>query len=210
MDKKQEIIRLLKKEYKGAKIALHYGSTFELLVAVILSAQCTDRQVNVVTEELFKKYKTPDDYAGADFDEFSRDIRSTGFFRNKARNVIRTARRIVDDFAGDVPQTMEELLTLFGVARKTANIVLYNAFGKNEGIAVDTHVRRVSGRLGLSHQKSPEKIERDLMKILKRNEWGRFSYVLIEHGRAVCRARNPLCRECAAGHLCPSRKGFFP
>ncbi len=206
MDKKKEIVKILKKEYRGAKIALRYGSTFELLVAVILSAQCTDKQVNVVTEELFKKYKTPDDYAGADLDEFSGDIRSTGLFRNKARNVIKTAKRIVDDFGGEVPQTMEELLTLSGVARKTANIVLYNAFGKNEGITVDTHVRRVSGRLGLSHQKSPEKIERDLMNILERNEWGRFSYVLIEHGRAVCRARNPLCCECAVGHLCPSRK----
>ncbi|MBN2484200.1 MAG: endonuclease III [Candidatus Omnitrophica bacterium] len=207
--KTEEIIRLLQKEYRGAKIALKYGNFLELLVAVILSAQCTDKQVNIVTEKLFKKYRSIDDYAAADVNVFSQDIRSTGFFRNKAKHIVGAAQKIKTEFNGKIPSTMEDLLTLPGVARKTANIVLFNVFGKNEGIAVDTHVRRLSGRLGFTVYDNPEKIEKDLMNILPKSQWGRFSYVLIEHGRKVCLARKPKCKECFLKDLCPSVKKFL-
>jgi endonuclease-3 len=203
-----EVIKRLEKEYPGASIALKHSSPLELLVATILSAQATDVGVNKVTPGLFEKYRVVADYAGADQGQFEREIRSTGFYRNKAKNIINTARMLVDDFGGQVPRTMAELVTLPGVARKTANIVLYNAYGVIDGIAVDTHVGRLSQRLGLSAQKDPVKIERDLMKQVPRQKWGRFSYLLIDHGRAVCTARKPKCDICLLNDICPSAFTF--
>lgn len=205
-----EILKLLKKEYPKAKIALHFRNPLEILVSTILSAQCTDKRVNIVTETLFKKYKDAKDYASADLKSFQEEIRSTGFYRNKAKNIIASAKIIVKEFGGKVPDAMEELLRLPGVARKTANIVLFNGFGKVEGIAVDTHVRRLSQRLGLSKNDDPVKIEQDIIKLLDKKEWGGVSYLLIEHGRKVCDARKPKCPECILQKLCPSKKIFFP
>jgi len=183
------IILALKKLYPRAHIMLHYSSAWELLVAVILSAQCTDKKVNEVTEKLFQKYHTIDDYAGAHQKEFEKDIYSTGFYHNKARHIIATAKMIRQDFGGVVPQTMRELLMLPGVARKTANVVLGNAFGVNEGIAVDTHVRRLSRLFGLTEQSDPNKIEQDLMNIVPKKDWQKFTYLLIEYGRQYCIAK---------------------
>jgi len=185
----RQIISLLDKAYPAAQIALKFKDPLQLLVSTILSAQCTDSRVNMVTERIFKKYKTVQDYAQADIKTFQQDIRSTGFYRNKAKNIIAAAQMIIRDFNGKVPDTMEGLIRLPGVARKTANIVLYNAFGKIEGIAVDTHVRRLSQRIGLSSHNDPQKIEQDLMRLIDKNLWGRISYLLIEHGRRVCTAK---------------------
>jgi endonuclease III len=204
------LIALLDKEYPKATIALRYVDPLQLLVSTILSAQCTDVRVNIVTVTLFQKYKKVTDYATADVREFERYIRSTGFYHNKAKNIIAAAQMIVRDFAGRVPETMEELIRLPGVARKTANIVLYNAFGKTEGIAVDTHVRRLSQRLGLSGNKDPEKIEQDLMKQIDKKLWGHITFLLIEHGRHVCDAKKPRCMKCVLAPQCPAKKIFFP
>lgn len=206
----QKILSLLKKEYPGAKIALSFRTPLEILVSTVLSAQCTDKRVNIVTAHLFKKYKKVGDYAGADLKTFEQEIRSTGFYRSKARNIINSAKIILKDFNGKVPDSMEDLLKLPGVARKTANIVLFNGFGKTEGIAVDTHVRRLSRRLGLTKHDDPVKIEQDLIKLVDTKEWSRISYLLIEHGRSICDARKPKCPECVLGKLCPSRKKFYP
>ncbi len=197
-----KIVELLEKHYP-AKIALNFKNPLQLLVATILSAQCTDARVNMVTKELFKKYKTAHDFANADLKTFEQEIRSTGFYRNKAKNIIAAAKKIVDDYNGKVPNTMEELLTLPGVARKTANVVLTGAFGKIEGIVVDTHVRRLSQRLGLTKNNDPKKIEQDLMKIIPKERWGTFSLQLIYHGRQVCKAKKPLCYECFLKDYCP-------
>lgn len=183
------IIQKLKKLFPDAKIVLKYSNTFELLVAVILSAQCTDKMVNKVTEKLFKKYKMLDDYIKADPKEFEKDIRSTGFFRNKTKNILATAKLIKEKYLGEVPDTMKDLLTLPGVARKTANVVLGNAFGIYEGIAVDTHVRRLSKLYGLTDQDNPDKIEQDLMKIIPKRDWFKFTYLMIDYGRKYCPAR---------------------
>ena len=200
------IIALLKKEYPGATTALRHRNPLQLLAATILSAQCTDKRVNMVTRELFRKYKTARDFAKADQATLEDEIRSTGFFRNKARNIRAAAAMIVSDFDGKVPRTMAEMLTLPGVARKTANVVLSKAFGVDEGIVVDTHVARLSVRLGLTrHKKSmAEKIERDLMEIVPKKDWTPFSDVLIHHGRAICSARKPSCHRCVLNNLCPS------
>ena len=203
------IVSLLKKTYPEPKIALRFVNPLQLLVSTILSAQCTDARVNMVTQQLFKKYKTVQDYAQAKQGEFEQDIRSTGFYRNKAKNIIAAAGMIARDFAGKVPDTMESLVLLPGVARKTANIVLYNAFGKIEGIAVDTHVRRLSQRLGLSSESDPDKIEKGLMSAVDKKLWGRITYLLIEHGRAVCNAKKPQCRSCVVNGLCPAGKEFM-
>ncbi|MEW6686459.1 MAG: endonuclease III [Candidatus Edwardsbacteria bacterium] len=200
-----EIINRLKKEYPQAKIALNYRTPLELLVATVLSAQCTDERVNQVTVSLFKKYRKASDYALANLETFELEIRSTGFYHNKAKNIITAARIIQEKFGGEVPSTMEDLLTLPGVARKTANIVLGNAFGKVEGIAVDTHVSRLSQRLGLTKNTTAEKIEKNLMVIISKKDWFQFSYWLIDHGRKVCQAKKPLCQECVLLTLCPSK-----
>ncbi len=199
-----EIIELLEKEYPKAKTALHYTSPLEILIATMLSAQCTDKRVNIVTKSLFKKYKTAEDYANADLREFEEDIRSTGFYKNKAKNIKMSGRMLVERFNSQVPRTMDELLELPGVARKTANIVLSNAYGVIEGIAVDTHVRRLSKRLGLSENKNPDKIEADLMLIVPKSHWKRITDLLIFHGRNVCMARKPKCNLCSLSKICPS------
>jgi endonuclease-3 len=203
-----KIIELLEKEHSDAKIALDYTNPLELLVATILSAQCTDRRVNIVTQSLFKKYRKPEDYANADLEELEEDIRSTGFYRNKARNIKKCCRILVEKFNSQVPKTMEELLELPGVARKTANIVLSNAYGIVEGIAVDTHVRRLARILGLTEHGNPNKIEKDLMEIVPKTSWKRVTDLLIFHGRRVCAARRPKCGICVLNKLCPSAFTF--
>ena len=200
------IVKILKGEYPDAKCELNFSSPMELLVATVLSAQCSDKQVNLVTAELFRKYKTARDYAAAPVEELQEDIHSIGLFRNKSKNIRAAAGRIVEDFAGRVPDTMDELLTLPGVARKTANVVLGNAFGKSEGIVVDTHVIRLAHRLKFSRwpKTAAPKIEQDLMAIVPRTEWTLFAHLLIFHGRRVCPARKPRCEDCAIHSLCPS------
>lgn len=197
-----EVIRRLEEEYPDAKIALNYSNPLELLVATVLSAQCTDEMVNKVTSSLFTKYHSAEDYANAKLERFEQEIESTGFYRSKARHIIEAAKLIVANFDESVPKTMAELMTLPGVARKTANIVLYNAFGVIEGIAVDTHVRRVSRCLGLTQSSDPVKIEKDLMNKIPKAKWGSFPYLLIEHGRAVCIARKPRCEVCLLSDIC--------
>jgi endonuclease III len=202
-----EVIRILRGAYPGARIALESSNPLELLVATILSAQCTDERVNMVTQGpngLFAKYRTAEDYLRVPQEELAADIKPTGFFNNKARSIRGAARVIVEEFGGRVPDTMDEILRLPGVARKTANIVLGNAYGVVEGIAVDTHVRRVSQRLGFTAQNDPDKIERDLMALIPRERWFDFTYVLIEHGRRLCKARVPLCAQCPVNRLCPA------
>ena len=184
----EEIVARLKKLFPRATIALNYHNNWELLVAVILSAQCTDKKVNEVTEKLFKKYRTLDDYVHASLREFERDIYSTGFYHTKAKNILATAKILKTKYNGTVPRTMEEILTLPGVARKTANIVLGRAYGVTEGIAVDTHVKRLSGLLGLTTSKNPIIIERDLIKLIPRKDWSKISYLLMEYGREYCKA----------------------
>ncbi|WP_207890496.1 endonuclease III [Rubrobacter taiwanensis] len=200
----QEIISRLKREYPEAKTELNWSSPLELLVATILSAQCTDVRVNRVTETLFRKYRSAEDYAQASPGELEEDIRPTGFYRNKAKAIRGMAQAILTEHGGEVPRSMEELVALPGVGRKTANVVLGNAFGVDEGIVVDTHVRRVAQRLGLTGHSDPEKIERDLMQSVPREEWTVFSHLLIFHGRRVCKARRPLCEDCVLNDICPS------
>jgi len=199
-----KIIARLKKAYPGARCALDHENPLQLLVATILSAQCTDVRVNIVTRELFKKYRTAADYAAADPEIFEQEIRSSGFFRNKTKSILGMANALVERFGGTVPQTMDELTPLPGVGRKTANVVLGNAFGKNEGVVVDTHVGRISQLLGLTKQTDAVKIEQDLMALVPREEWTLFSHLLISHGRAVCVARRPRCADCVLADLCPS------
>ena len=207
MDAKEtarKTLALLKKQYPGASTALKYSNVFELLVATILSARCTDKRVNLITKSLFKKYRRIYDYASADISEFEQDIRSTGFYKDKAKNIIAAAWMITSDFNGKVPDTMEDLMKLPGVGRKTANIVLTHGFGRIEGIAVDTHVQRLSKRLGLTKETDPVKIESDLMRLLPGKDWGIVSDLLILHGRNVCMAKNPNCRACVLNSFCPS------
>ena len=203
-----EIMRLLEKEWPDAKIALHYSNPLELLIATILSAQCTDERVNMVTKSLFKKYTKAEDYANARLDELEEDIKPTGFYRNKAKNIKAACKILVEKFNSEVPRTMEDMVSLPGVARKTANIVLANAYGVIEGIAVDTHVRRLAKRLGLTENDDPNKIEKDLMTIVPREKWLRITDLLIFHGRYICIARKPKCGECALNKICPSAFTF--
>jgi endonuclease-3 len=200
----RKIIQRLRRAYPDAKCSLNHANAFELLIATILSAQCTDARVNIVTQDLFRKYRRPEDYLQVPAKELERDIRTTGFFRNKTKSIQGTAKVLTEEFGGKVPETIEELLELPGVARKTANVVLGNAFGRPAGVVVDTHVTRLSHRLGLSTQKTAEKIEQDLIPIVPKREWVMFPHLLIAHGRAICKARNPLCAECAIEKLCPS------
>lgn len=217
----QKIMVLLTKQYSNAKIVLEYTNPWELLVAVILSAQCTDVMVNKVTEKLFQKYPMLDDYVRADITIFEQDIKSTGFYHNKAKNILAAAKLIKEKFGGKVPKTMEELLTIPGVARKTANVVLGNAFGVVEGIAVDTHVLRLSQRLRLvdigkiggkkwaidyKKDADPVKIESELMAVIPKSDWFKTTYLLIDHGRAVCRAAKPDCAHCVLKTLCPASR----
>lgn len=228
----RKVVELLKKTYPHAKIILEYTNPWELLVAVVLSAQCTDVRVNKVTERLFEKYKRLENYVSADLKEFEQDIKSTGFFRNKAKNILAAAKLVKEKFAGKVPTTMDELLTIPGVARKTANVILGNAYGVFEGIAVDTHVLRLSQRLRLvdldtiggkkalffkrpglekthidyKKDADPIKIEKQLMERIPKSDWFTLTYVLIDHGRAVCKAQNPKCNMCVLKSLCPSSR----
>lgn len=205
-EKIKEIITRLKKEYPVPKTALEYKIPFELLVATILSAQSTDVHVNKVTESLFKKYKTIKDYADVPLDTLKKDISSVNFYNNKAKNIQASAKMVIEKFNSKVPKTMEELITLSGVARKTANIILSNVYGINEGIAVDTHVKRLSYRLGLTKNEDPVKIEIDLMAITPKEDWGNISHLLIFHGRKICQAKKPNHNECVLYDICPSRE----
>ena len=200
----REVIRRLKRAYPGAKCSLNHSNPFELLIATILSAQCTDERVNIVTADLFRKYRQPEDYLKVPPRELEKDIQSTGFFRNKTRSIQGTAKVLTEQYHGEVPQTMDELLELPGVARKTANVVLGNAFDIHAGVVVDTHVTRLSHRLGFTQQKSAEKIEQDLIPIVPKKDWVIFPHLMIYHGRKICKARNPLCAECAIEKQCPS------
>jgi len=194
----------LRKEYPRSHTALYYKTPFQILIATILSAQCTDKRVNKITPGLFKRYKTVQGFAKAKRPILEKEIRSTGFYRNKAKNIIAASKRIVKDFKGMVPDSMDGLISLAGVARKTANIVLSSGFKKVEGIAVDTHVKRLSNRLGLSRKIDPNKIEQDLLRIVPKKDWLDFNYMMVDHGRAICNARKPLCEKCAISKLCPS------
>jgi len=208
-DQKQradEIIERLQREYPDAHCALNHTNAFELLIATILSAQCTDERVNIVTADLFGKYACPQDYTDVLPEELERDIHSTGFFRNKAKNIQAACRKIVELYGGEIPQTMDELLVLNGVARKTANVVLGNAFGIASGVVVDTHVARLSQRLALTEHEMPEKIELDLQQLVPRKDWVMFPHWLISHGRKICQARKPKCEECVLEDLCPSSR----
>jgi len=204
LDREKNILKTLAKTYPDApKTSLHYETPLQILVATILSAQCTDKRVNIVTKDLFKKYETVHDYAAAKQIEFEKDIKSSGFYRSKAKNIIAAAKKIEVDFAGEVPTNMDDLLSLPGVARKTANIVLFAAFDKVEGIAVDTHVRRISYRLGLTKNRDPAKIEKDLMAAYPKKQWSKINKVFIEHGRNVCTSRKPKCTICPVERHCP-------
>jgi endonuclease-3 len=199
-----EVTTRLKAEYPDARTELDWSNPLELLVATILSAQTTDVQVNRVTENLFSKYRTAEDYADSSPDKLEEDIRPTGFYRNKARSLRGMASALVEEHGGEVPRTMSELVALPGVGRKTANVVLGNAFGANEGIVVDTHVRRVSGRLGLTESSDPAKIEQELTRLVPEGDWTIFSHLLILHGRRTCKARKPDCPNCILNDICPS------
>jgi endonuclease-3 len=198
-----EIIKRLKKEYPDAHCALNHTNAFELLVATILSAQCTDDRVNIVTATLFRKYRSPQDYLNVSPEELAHDLRSINFFNNKTKSIQGASAKLVENFGGEVPQTMDELLTLNGVARKTANVVLGNAFGIASGVVVDTHVSRLSQRLGLTEEKTPEKIEKDLSELVPEKDWVMFPHWLITHGRKICNARKPKCAECVLEDICP-------
>ncbi len=209
----RDVIRRLKRAYPDAKCSLNHSNPFELLIATILSAQCTDERVNIVTADLFRKYRKPEDYLKVSPRELEKDIQSTGFFRNKTKSIQGTSRVLAEQYGGAVPQTMDELLELPGVARKTANVVLGNAFDIKAGVVVDTHVTRLSHRLDFTQQKTAEKIEQDLIPIVPKKDWVIFPHLLIAHGRKICKARNPLCDQCPVEKQCPSsflKTGVMP
>src|SRR5438309_9019094 len=203
-ERTEKIIKLLKRAHPDAKCALNHANAFELLIATILSAQCTNERVNKITADLFRKYGKPEDYLKVPATELQQDIRTTGFFRNKTKSIQGACKMLVEEFDDEVPQSMEELLKLPGVARKTANVVLGVAYGKAEGVVVDTHVSRLSHRLKLTRHKDAVKIERDLMEIVSCKTWLGFPHLVIFHGRRICKARRPLCEECVVEELCPS------
>jgi len=209
----RDVIRRLKRAYPDAKCSLNHSNPFELLVATILSAQCTDERVNIVTADLFRKYRKPEDYLKVSPRELEKDIQSTGFFRNKTKSIQGTSKMLTEQYGGVVPKTMEELLELPGVARKTANVVLGNAFEIKAGVVVDTHVTRLSHRLAFTQQKTAEKIEQDLIQIVPKKDWVIFPHLIIAHGRKICKARTPLCAECPVERQCPSsylKTGVMP
>ena len=201
-----KIIKILEEEYPNSKTELFYKTPFQLLIATILSAQCRDERVNKITPALFKRYRTASDFSDIKQSVLEKEIYSAGFYKNKARNIIAASKKIAGDFNGRLPSDMQSLISLPGVARKTANIVLSSAFKKAEGIAVDTHVKRLSFRLGLTEGSNPDKVERDLMGIVPKKYWLDFNYLLVNHGRKVCQARKPLCAECCIKQFCPSKK----
>ncbi|HYG99221.1 MAG TPA: endonuclease III [Terriglobales bacterium] len=201
-DRITELVKRLDATYPGATCALHHKNAWELLVATILSAQCTDVRVNMVTPELFRKYPTPEAFAALNPEQLEPDIKSTGFFRNKAKSVVGAARKVVSEFGGNIPNDMDQLLSLPGVARKTANVVLGTWFGKAEGVVVDTHVHRISRRLELTTNDEPQKIEQDLMRVIPREHWISFAHQIILHGRALCIARKPKCADCPLENIC--------
>ncbi|HPC30057.1 MAG TPA: endonuclease III [bacterium] len=204
MENLKKIFELLKKAYPDTKTALQFNTPSQLLIATVLSAQTTDTQVNKITKDLFKKFPGPKEFADAKIQDIEKSISSINFYKTKAANIKKLSEKIEKDFNGKVPDSMDKLITLPGVARKTANVVLSQAFGKNQGIVVDTHVKRVSNRLGLTKNTDPDKIEKDLMRIIPEKEWGNFSFRIIQHGRKVCKAKNPLCNECVLSKICPS------
>lgn len=205
-ERARQIVKLLYREYPKAECALQHTNPLELLISTILSAQCTDERVNMVTAELFRKYHEPEDFRDAPPWKLEDDIRSTGFYNNKAKNIRGACAKIIESFEGKVPETMDDLLTLPGVARKTANVVLGTAFGIASGIVVDTHVDRLSHLLGLTEQNHPEKIEKDLLELIPKKDWIQFSHMLIWHGRRICKARKPACAHCVLNRVCPSSK----
>lgn len=205
-ERTRKIIARLKKAYPDAKCSLNHSSPLELLIATILSAQCTDERVNIVTADLFRKYRSCADYLKVPTSELQNDVRTTGFFRNKTRSIQGACKVLSEKYGDRVPNTIEELLELPGVARKTANVVLGNAFGIASGVVVDTHVSRLSRRLGLTKHQQPEKIERDLVELVSKKDWIDFSHLLIYHGRQICRARKPLCEKCVVERYCPSSR----
>lgn len=207
-ERASRIFELLAKEYPDAQTALNHSNPLELLVATILSAQCTDKKVNMVTETLFKKYRTAKEYADSNLSALQQEIKSTGFYRNKAMNIKKMSQMLVDKFDSEVPKTMEEMLELPGVARKTANVVLSNAYGVVEGVAVDTHVRRTTLRLGLTENKNPDKIEQDLMALFSKDRWMKITDLLIFLGRKICTAKKPKCEICIMNQICPSAFTF--
>jgi endonuclease-3 len=202
----KKIIFLLKKRYPDAKCALNFENVHQLMVATILSAQCTDVRVNIVTQDLFKKYRSINDFADADIGELENDVRTTGFFRNKAKSIKRSAQQLLEDYNGEIPRTIDKLVKLAGVGRKTASVILGAGYGIAEGIVVDTHVMRISRLLGLTRKNDAVKIERDLMEIIPKKDWIDYSHLLIHHGRAICIARRPKCPICPVNKLCPSAK----
>lgn len=201
-----KVYSILDKEYLKADIALTYGNPLELLISVILSAQCTDKRVNIVTKKLFRDYKKAEDYAYGNLDKLKKYVHSTGFYNAKAKNIRNTCKIIIEKHKGKIPQTMEALLELPGVARKTANIVLSNAFGKIEGMAIDTHMKRINFRLGLTKNTNPDKVEQDLIKQLPKKQWNHYTYLIIEHGRAICKAPTPICSKCVLDRECPKKE----
>lgn len=203
-ERAESIVAELRRLYPDAKCSLDFTTPHELLVATMLSAQCTDERVNLVTKSLFKKYRSPEDFANANPEELEQDVKQTGFYRNKAKNVREASRIIVERFGGETPHAMDDLLTLPGVARKTANVVMGNAYGDVEGVVVDTHVGRLSRRLGLTDSEDPVKVEQELMALLPQRDWLDLSHMMIMHGRAVCQARKPLCDQCTLVSLCPT------
>lgn len=207
LERMNNILDILKVEHQDARIALNYSNSFELLIATILSAQCTDARVNIVTKPLFKKYKTPEDYNKIPQEQLEQDIYSTGFYKNKAKNIKGAAKKLVEEFGSVVPGTMEELLSLDGVGRKTANVVLGHCFGI-DGIVVDTHVSRLSNRLGFVDTTNAVKIEFELMELIPKEDWVMFTHYMIQHGRKICDAKKPLCNKCVINHLCPSAYKF--
>ena len=201
-----KIFEILKKEYPDAKCSLNFTTPFEILVAVALSAQCTDERVNKVTAEIFPKYNTPEDFANLPLEDIEKMIHSCGFYRNKVKNLKLASQKILKDFNGDVPNTMEELMTIPGIGRKSANVIMLEAFNNPQGIAVDTHVKRLSNRIGFSKEKDPEKIEKDLLKVLPKKYYSDANHILILHGRNVCKAQKPNCKNCCINSLCKSFK----